>query len=66
MAQPIGNTNTVDPNLAEGSLINHTRFGRGRVIKLEGTGNDKKAEIQFDSAGVKKLLLRFAKLEVID
>lgn len=66
LAQPIGNTNTVDPNLAEGSLINHTRFGRGRVIKLEGTGNDKKAEIQFDSAGVKKLLLRFAKLEVID
>ena len=65
LAQPIGNTNTVDPNLAEGSLINHTRFGRGRVIKLEGTGNDKKAEIQFDSAGVKKLLLRFAKLEVI-
>ncbi len=65
LAQPIGNTNTVDPNLAEGSLINHTRFGRGTVVKIEGIGNDRKAEIQFDGAGIKKLLLRFAKLEVI-
>lgn len=65
LAQPIGNTNSIDPNLAEGSVINHTRFGRGSVVKLEGVGNDRKAEIQFDSAGLKKLLLRFAKLEVI-
>ena len=65
MAQPIGNTNTVDPNLAEGSLINHTRFGRGTVVKIDGIGNDRKAEIQFDTAGIKKLLLRFAKLEVL-
>jgi len=65
LAQPIGNTNTVDPNLAEGSLINHTRFGRGKVLKIEGVGNDRKAEIQFETAGIKKLLLRFAKLEVI-
>ena len=65
LAQPIGNTNEVDPNLNEGSLINHTRFGRGKVLKIEGVGNDKKAEIQFETAGIKKLLLRFAKLEVI-
>tara|TARA_R110002051_G_scaffold74908_1_gene136495 strand:- start:4597 stop:6927 length:2331 start_codon:yes stop_codon:yes gene_type:complete len=65
LAQPIGNTNQVDPNLNEGSLINHTRFGRGKVLKIEGVGNDKKAEIQFETAGIKKLLLRFAKLEVI-
>uniref|UniRef100_UPI0006899A9E ATP-dependent helicase n=1 Tax=Cellulophaga baltica TaxID=76594 RepID=UPI0006899A9E len=65
LAQPIGNTNTVDPNLAEGSLINHTRFGRGTVVKIDGIGNDRKAEIQFDTAGIKKLLLRFAKLEVL-
>ncbi|WP_047414780.1 ATP-dependent helicase [Cellulophaga sp. Hel_I_12] len=66
LAQPIGNTNVIDPKLQEGSLINHTRFGRGRVLKLEGVGNDRKAEIQFDGAGIKKLLLRFAKLEVIE
>ncbi len=65
LAQPIGNTNTIDPNLEEGCLVNHTRFGRGRVLQLEGSGNDKKAEIQFETSGIKKLLLRFAKLEVI-
>ncbi|MCM4168286.1 ATP-dependent DNA helicase PcrA [Arenibacter antarcticus] len=62
---PVGNTNSVDPNLSEGSLVNHTRFGRGQVIKIEGVGNDKKAEIKFDKGDIKKLLLRFAKLEVL-
>ena len=66
LGEPIGNTNTVDPNLAEGSLVNHTRFGRGKVLKIEGVGNDKKAEIQFDQGDIKKLLLRFAKLEVLN
>ncbi len=66
LAQPIGNGNTVDPNLAEGSLVNHTRFGRGKVLKIEGIGNDKKAEIKFEKGEVKKLLLRFAKLEVLN
>ncbi|MCJ7465293.1 MAG: UvrD-helicase domain-containing protein [Maribacter sp.] len=65
LARPIGNTNTVDPNLEEGSLVNHTRFGRGKVLKIEGIGNDKKAEIHFDNGDIKKLLLRFAKLEVL-
>ena len=65
LSTPVGNTNSVDPNLAEGSVINHTRFGRGKVIKIEGIGNDKKAEIQFEKGDIKKLLLRFAKLEVI-
>ncbi len=60
------NNNTIDSNLAEGVLVNHTRFGRGKVLKIEGLGNDKKAEIQFEQGGMKKLLLRFAKLEVID
>ena len=65
LAQPIGNTNVIDPNLQEGSMVNHTRFGRGKVLNLDGLGNDRKAEILFESAGNKKLLLRFAKLEVI-
>jgi DNA helicase-2/ATP-dependent DNA helicase PcrA len=65
LARPIGNTNTIDPNLEEGSQVNHTRFGRGKVLKIEGIGNDKKAEIQFENGDVKKLLLRFAKLEVL-
>ncbi|MBM1107257.1 UvrD-helicase domain-containing protein [Aurantibacter crassamenti] len=65
LAQPVENTNVVDSNLAEGSLVNHTRFGRGKVLKIDGVGNDKKAEIQFDQGDIKKLLLRFAKLEVL-
>ena len=65
LASPVGNTNVIDPNLAEGSLVNHTRFGRGKVMKIEGVGNDKKAEIQFEKGDIKKLLLRFAKLEVL-
>ncbi|WP_299162637.1 ATP-dependent helicase [uncultured Eudoraea sp.] len=66
LAKPIGNTNPIDPNLSEGTLVNHTRFGRGKVLRIEGAGNDKKAEIQFDKGDIKKLLLRFAKLEIIE
>ena len=65
LAEPVGNTNAIDPNLAVGSLVNHTRFGRGKVVQLEGSGNDRKAEIMFDKGDIKKLLLRFAKLEVL-
>jgi DNA helicase-2/ATP-dependent DNA helicase PcrA len=60
------NSPTVDMNLAEGALVNHTRFGKGKVLKVEGVGNDKKAEIQFERGDVKKLLLRFAKLEILE
>ena len=65
LAQPSINTNVIDPDLAEGSMVSHTRFGKGKVLKIEGVGNDRKAEIQFEKGDVKKLLLRFAKLEVI-
>jgi ATP-dependent DNA helicase UvrD/PcrA len=65
LSKPIGNTTIVDPNLSEGTLVNHTRFGRGVVVKIEGVGNDKKAEIRFDKGDIKKLLLRFAKLEIL-
>lgn len=51
--------------LAEGNEVEHMRFGRGKVLKLEGVGQDKKAEIEFDEGGIKKLLLRFAKLKVL-
>jgi DNA helicase-2/ATP-dependent DNA helicase PcrA len=45
--------------------VEHLRFGKGEVLKIEGAGSDAKAEIKFDKGGVKKLLLRFAKLEII-
>ncbi len=65
LSKPIGNTNVIDPNLTEGTVVNHTRFGRGVILKIEGVGNDKKAEIKFHKGDIKKLLLRFAKLEVL-
>ena len=43
----------------------HERFGKGQIVNIEGMAGDKKAEIKFDVGGIKKLLLRFAKLEVI-
>ncbi len=57
--------NLFDSNLAIGNVVMHERFGKGEVINLEGVGGDRKAEIKFDVGGVKKLLLKFAKLDVI-
>ncbi|WP_041250347.1 ATP-dependent helicase [Christiangramia forsetii] len=61
--EPSKARNTLD--LAEGNEVEHMRFGRGTVMKLEGVGQDRKAEIEFDQGGIKKLLLRFAKLKVL-
>lgn len=59
------NTNLFDSKLMVGNVVNHQRFGKGKVLKIEGKGADTKAEISFEKGGIKKLLLRFAKLEVI-
>ncbi|MGC6430806.1 MAG: ATP-dependent helicase [Jejuia sp.] len=58
-------SNLFDSKLAVGNIVKHIRFGKGEVLKIEGKGADTKAEIQFETGGNKKLLLRFAKLEVI-
>jgi len=59
------NTNLFDSKLVVGNVVMHERFGKGEIINLEGIGADKKAEIKFEVGGIKKLLLRFAKLDVI-
>ncbi|MEM9362203.1 MAG: UvrD-helicase domain-containing protein [Bacteroidota bacterium] len=66
LSSPSANTNVIDTHLAVGMRVSHTRFGKGKILKIEGVGNDKKAEIQFEQGDVKKLLLRFAKLEVLN
>lgn len=58
-------SNLFDSKLVVGNIVNHQRFGSGEVVKIEGKGTDLKAEIKFSTVGVKKLLLRFAKLEII-
>ena len=57
--------NLFDGDIITGNIVEHNRFGTGTVIGIEGKGPDKKAEIQFATAGKKKLLLQFAKLKVI-
>jgi len=52
-------------SLEPGMIVEHIRFGRGLVKSLEGKGQDQKAEINFENGGLKKLLLRFAKLKVV-
>ncbi|GLB49237.1 ATP-dependent helicase [Neptunitalea lumnitzerae] len=66
LGTPVGNASAPDTSaLNVGTKIEHSRFGRGEVIGLEGVGNDKKAEIKFQNGEVKKLLLRFAKLDIL-
>ncbi|HEU4789845.1 MAG TPA: UvrD-helicase domain-containing protein [Flavobacterium sp.] len=60
-----GSANLFDNTLVAGNVVMHERFGKGQVINLEGVGADKKAEIKFEVGGLKKLLLRFAKLDII-
>jgi DNA helicase-2/ATP-dependent DNA helicase PcrA len=62
---PPSSANLFDSKLTVGNIVMHERFGKGEIINLEGVGGDKKAEIKFEVGGIKKLLLRFAKLDVI-
>ena len=52
--------------LQEGMKIEHQRFGRGTVLKIEGTGENTKATVEFVHSGTKQLLLKYAKFTVID
>ncbi len=65
VAKTGGNTNLFDSKLTVGNIVKHLRFGKGEVLKIEGKGADIKAEINFENGGIKKLLLRFAKLQII-
>ena len=58
-------SNLFDSKIAVGNIVEHSKFGKGVVLNVEGTGANQKAEIRFASAGVKKLLLQFAKLTII-
>jgi DNA helicase-2/ATP-dependent DNA helicase PcrA len=60
-----GSANLFDNKLVAGNIVMHERFGKGEVVNIEGVGADKKAEIKFEVGGIKKLLLRFAKLDII-
>jgi DNA helicase-2/ATP-dependent DNA helicase PcrA len=69
-ARPISHNNPIPSrstsSLSVGTHILHNRFGRGEILRLEGTGDNTKATVQFENVGTKQLLLKFAKFEVID
>lgn len=63
---PVNSSSMPESKLVPGNVVMHERFGKGQVVSLEGVGADKKAEIRFDVGGLKKLLLRFAKLDILE
>ena len=65
ITQSTAKVNLFDNNIVVGNLVEHNRFGEGEVIALEGSGANKKSEIQFRTAGKKKILLTYAKLKII-
>lgn len=58
-------SDSASSSLHENDRIEHMRFGIGRVLKVEGTGENEKATVQFENVGTKQLLLKFAKFKVI-
>ena len=61
-------TMAIDPSagdLHEGARIEHMRFGVGTVVRIEGTGENTKATVEFTNAGTKQLLLKFAKFKIL-
>ncbi len=57
-----GNSND---NYSTGMFVEHERFGKGQIISIEGTSDNKKAIVLFDKEGQKQLLLKYAKLKII-
>ncbi|WP_262902490.1 ATP-dependent helicase [Lutimonas saemankumensis] len=65
MSEVKASSNLFDTDLLPGNIVEHAKFGTGKVVSIEGAGNSKKAEILFESGDRKKLLLQFAKLKII-
>ncbi len=53
-------------SVVAGDVIIHERFGRGKVVSTSDSGIDAKAVVDFENAGVKQLLLRFAKFQKVE
>lgn len=61
----ISNNYAANSQVAVGSIVMHEKFGKGQVTELEGSVENRKATILFDNFGIKQILLRFAKLEIL-
>ena len=63
--QKAASSSSSQTQLVVGQTIEHERFGIGKVIAVEGTGENTKATVEFRNAGTKQLLLKFARFKVI-
>lgn len=63
---PVMQDNSHLKNLQAGMMVKHERFGNGKVVQVEGSFPNTKATVVFDSAGQKQLLIKFAKLEIVE
>ena len=61
-----GNTPAEINRIQTGMTVGHNKFGRGKVLSVEGEGDSRKAVVFFEGVGQKQLLLKFAKLTVED
>lgn len=61
----VSNASSAAGSLSEGCRIEHQRFGIGTVLKIEGSGENMKATVEFQNAGTKQLLLKFAKFTIL-
>lgn len=52
-------------DVQEGAIIKHERFGIGKVLSVSGDIDSRKASVEFENVGIKQLLLKFARFEVI-
>ena len=65
LAKTSESLSSIKINVSEGDNVSHEKFGIGEIIKIEGSGNDSKATVNFKKFGLKNLLLRFAKLNKV-
>ncbi len=58
-------SDVVVPEIVPGMLVEHERFGKGKVITVDGIAPDTRAQIEFEHSGIKNLLLKFARIKII-
>jgi DNA helicase-2/ATP-dependent DNA helicase PcrA len=55
---------TKSRTLRPGSIVEHVKYGRGTVVRLEGSGDDAKLTVSFPGIGLKKLVAKYAGIKV--
>lgn len=65
-AKPKGGAGSNIGELQEGTIIQHERFGLGKVVMLSGEADSRKATVEFENSGTKQLLLKFARFQIVE